>query len=144
MKNEEVCPVDLHDIEYFVTLIEERSFSKAAAKLIIAQPEQEVTAGQKLEIAYTVQNGNESTVVDCFAGGNYTAKIADGKVIVTVPDPVADGQVLVIHDMLGMNNGFSPKFLRRYADLHTVMTDAIGQYVTDVKSGDFPNETEKY
>lgn len=66
-----------------------------AFKLVIAQPEQEVTAGQKLEIAYTVQNGNESTVVDCFAGGNYTAKIADGKVIVTVPDPVADGQVLV-------------------------------------------------
>lgn len=66
-----------------------------AFKLVIAQPEQEVTAGQKLEIAYTVQNGNESTVVDCFAGGNYTAKIADGKVIVTVPDPVTDGQVLV-------------------------------------------------
>jgi len=66
-----------------------------AFKLVIAQPEQEVTAGQKLEIEYTVQNGNESTVVDCFAGGNYTAKIADGKVIVTVPDPVTDGQVLV-------------------------------------------------
>lgn len=56
----------------------------------------------------------------------------------------ADGQVLVIQDMLGMNNGFSPKFLRRYADLHSVMTDAIGQYITDVKSGDFPNEGEKY
>ena len=66
-----------------------------AFKLVIAQAQQEVTAGQKLEIAYTVQNGNESTVVDCFAGGNYTAKIADGKVIVTVPDPVTDGQVLV-------------------------------------------------
>ena len=39
---------------------------------------------------------------------------------------------------------FSPKFLRRYADLHTVMTDAIGQYVTDVKSGDFPNADERY
>ena len=56
----------------------------------------------------------------------------------------ADGQVLVLHDMLGMNNGFSPKFLRRYADLHTVMTDAIGRYVTDVKSGDFPNSEEQY
>lgn len=66
-----------------------------AFKLVIAQAQQEVSAGQKLEIAYTVQNGNESTVVDCFAGGNYTAKIADGKVIVTVPDPVTDGQVLV-------------------------------------------------
>ena len=56
----------------------------------------------------------------------------------------ADGQVLVIHDMLGMNKGFSPKFLRRYADLYTVMTDAIGQYITDVKSADFPNAGESY
>jgi 3-methyl-2-oxobutanoate hydroxymethyltransferase len=55
-----------------------------------------------------------------------------------------DGQVLVIQDMLGMSQGFSPKFLRRYADLHTVMTEAIGQYVTDVKSADFPNENEQY
>lgn len=55
-----------------------------------------------------------------------------------------DGQVLVVADMLGMTKGFSPRFLRRYADLHTVMTDAIGQYVTDVKSGDFPNESEQY
>ena len=43
-----------------------------------------------------------------------------------------DGQVLVIHDMLGINKGFSPRFLRRYADLHTVMTDAVGRYVADV------------
>lgn len=56
----------------------------------------------------------------------------------------ADGQVLVIDDMLGKNKGFSPKFLRRYADLHTIMTDAIGHYVADVKSADFPNENEKY
>ena len=55
-----------------------------------------------------------------------------------------DGQVLVVADMLGMTKGFSPKFLRRYADLNAVMTDAIGQYVTDVKSGDFPNESEQY
>lgn len=55
-----------------------------------------------------------------------------------------DGQVLVVADMLGMNQGFSPRFLRRYADLNSVMTDAIGQYVTDVKSGDFPNEQESY
>jgi len=56
----------------------------------------------------------------------------------------ADGQVLVIHDMLGINKGFSPRFLRRYADLHTVMTDAVGRYVADVKSQDFPNEQEQY
>ena len=56
----------------------------------------------------------------------------------------ADGQVLVAHDMLGMNKGFSPKFLRRYADLQAVITDAVGQYVTDVKTGDFPNLNESY
>ena len=55
-----------------------------------------------------------------------------------------DGQVLVIQDMLGMNNGFRPRFLRRYADLHTVMTDAISRYVSDVKNLDFPNEKEQY
>ena len=66
-----------------------------AFKLVIENPAQEVTAGQQVEIAYTVQNANATTVVDCFAGGNYTASIADGKVVVTVPDPVVNGQVLV-------------------------------------------------
>ena len=56
----------------------------------------------------------------------------------------ADGQVLVVHDMLGMNRGFSPKFLRRSADLYSTITDAVGQYITDVKNCDFPNENEQY
>ena len=55
-----------------------------------------------------------------------------------------DGQVLVVHDMLGINKGFSPRFLRRYADLHTIMSEAISHYVEDVKSCDFPNESEQY
>lgn len=55
-----------------------------------------------------------------------------------------DGQVLVVDDMLGKNNGFAPKFLRRYADLHKIMTDAIGNYVSDVRSGSFPNKDEQY
>ena len=55
-----------------------------------------------------------------------------------------DGQVLVIHDMLGMNNEFSPRFLRRYLDLYDQMTKAIGNYVADVKSSDFPNAKEQY
>lgn len=55
-----------------------------------------------------------------------------------------DGQVLVMHDMLGINKNFSPKFLRRYADLHTVITDAVRNYIQDVKSVDFPNENECY
>ncbi len=55
-----------------------------------------------------------------------------------------DGQVLVIHDMLGMNNEFSPRFLRRYLDMYEQMTGAIGKYVEDVKSKDFPNASEQY
>ena len=55
-----------------------------------------------------------------------------------------DGQVLVMHDMLGINSGFSPRFLRRYANLAEIMHNAIGRYVEDVKSGDFPSETESY
>jgi len=74
------------------------------------------------------------------------------KVAKTVQIPVigigagsgVDGQVLVMHDMLGMSKDFSPRFLRRYADLHQIMTDAFSQYIKDVKSLDFPNEKEQY
>ncbi len=55
-----------------------------------------------------------------------------------------DGQVLVIHDMLGMNNEFSPRFLRRYLNLYEQMTNALNKYVADVKSQDFPNANEQY
>ena len=55
-----------------------------------------------------------------------------------------DGQVLVMHDMLGINKGFSPRFLRRYADLSTTITEAVQTYVKDVKTQDFPNEKEQY
>jgi 3-methyl-2-oxobutanoate hydroxymethyltransferase len=58
--------------------------------------------------------------------------------------PHVDGQVLVVHDMLGINKEFSPKFLRRYADLNTIIQDAIGSYIRDVKNRDFPNEKEAY
>ncbi len=55
-----------------------------------------------------------------------------------------DGQVLVVHDMLGINNEFSPRFLRRYADLYGVMSEAFTHYIGDVKGGKFPDETEQY
>ena len=55
-----------------------------------------------------------------------------------------DGQVLVLHDMLGMNKEFSPRFLRRYLDLDQILHDAIGQYSADVKSLNFPNSKEQY
>ena len=55
-----------------------------------------------------------------------------------------DGQVLVMHDMLGINKNFSPRFLRRYADLNTIITSAVQNYIDDVKNCDFPNEKEQY
>ena len=55
-----------------------------------------------------------------------------------------DGQVLVVHDMLGINQGFSPRFLRRYANLGEEITHAVQAYIEDVKTGDFPNEKEQY
>ena len=55
-----------------------------------------------------------------------------------------DGQVLVMHDMLGLNNTFSPRFLRRYGNTYEEYLKAFQNYVADVKSGDFPNESEQY
>ena len=74
------------------------------------------------------------------------------KVAETVKVPVigigagshVDGQVLVIHDMLGINKEFTPRFLRQYADLGTSITKAVGAYVHDVKSRDFPSDQESY
>ena len=55
-----------------------------------------------------------------------------------------DGQVLVLHDMLGMNKEFSPRFLRRYADLDKIIQEAVNQYTSDVKMKKFPNKKEQY
>lgn len=56
----------------------------------------------------------------------------------------ADGQVLVVHDMLGITHEFNPRFLRRYANLYEGIKSAVGNYVTDVRSRDFPNDSEQY
>lgn len=58
--------------------------------------------------------------------------------------PHCDGQVLVVHDMLGMTHEFKPKFLRQYLQLNEEITNAVRQYVADVKSVNFPNENEQY
>jgi 3-methyl-2-oxobutanoate hydroxymethyltransferase len=55
-----------------------------------------------------------------------------------------DGQVLVMHDMLGINQEFKPRFLRQYANLYDTISDAVKHYISDVRSGDFPNESEQY
>jgi 3-methyl-2-oxobutanoate hydroxymethyltransferase len=58
--------------------------------------------------------------------------------------PYCDGQVLVMHDMLGINTEFKPRFLRQYLDMHKQVTTAVQQYIRDVKAKDFPNENEQY
>jgi 3-methyl-2-oxobutanoate hydroxymethyltransferase len=58
--------------------------------------------------------------------------------------PHVDGQVLVLHDMLGMTHEFHPRFLRRYLNLYEEITGAVGHYVKDVKDRDFPNDREQY
>jgi len=76
-----------------------------------------------------------------------TAKVAQGLRIPTIgigAGAAADGQVLVIHDLLGMTHEFNPRFLRRYMNLYEEMNVAIGQYVSDVKNKDFPNDSEQY
>lgn len=74
-------------------------------------------------------------------------KVTDALTVPTIgigAGPNCDGQVLVLHDMLGLNKDFSPRFLRRYADLHASMTGAVQRYISDVKEGSFPNESEQY
>lgn len=72
------------------------------------------------------------------------AKELDIPVIGIGAGPDVDGQVLVLHDMLGMTHEFHPRFLRRYLDLYDQITGAVGNYVDDVKRGDFPNDKESY
>lgn len=108
---------------------------------------EEVEAAQLLEDAIALER------TGCFAIvlEKIPAKLA-AKVSKALKIPVigigaggdCDGQVLVMHDMLGLNNGFSPKFLRRYANLHDEYLKAFRQYIEDVRSGDFPNENEQY
>ncbi len=112
-----------------------------------------VRAKEEEEAEKLIEDAKLLEKIGCFALvlEKIPAKLAE-KVAQSISIPVigigagggVDGQVLVIHDMLGMNNEFSPRFLRRYSNLYDIMTGAIGQYVTDVKSADFPNEKEQY
>ena len=58
--------------------------------------------------------------------------------------PHCDGQVLVMHDMLGINTEFKPRFLRQYLNMYEQITGAVQKYIGDVKSNDFPNDSESY
>lgn len=76
--------------------------------------------------------------------GTRVAQMVDIPIIGIGAGGGVDGQVLVMHDMLGITKDFSPRFLRRYADLHHTILGATENYIRDVKNGDFPNEGEQY
>ena len=112
-----------------------------------------VRAKEEAEAAKLVRDAHLLSEAGCF--GIVLEKIPAAlaaRVTGEIPTPTidigaggaCDGQVLVIHDMLGINKGFSPRFLRRYADLHELMTGAVQQYIKDVKECDFPSEKEQY
>ena len=109
-----------------------------------ARPEKPEGVDEKS--AYLVGSGLAALAAACFL-------VRDGQMkgdhihileAMDIAGGACDGQVLVIHDMLGINKGFSPRFLRRYADLHELMTGAVQQYIKDVKECDFPSEKEQY
>ncbi|MGB2232736.1 MAG: 3-methyl-2-oxobutanoate hydroxymethyltransferase, partial [Flavobacteriaceae bacterium] len=112
-----------------------------------------VRAKEEEEANELIKNAKMLERVGCFAVvlEKIPAKLAK-KVAEQLSIPVigigagsgVDGQVLVLHDMLGMTHEFNPRFLRRYLNLFEEMTSAITQYVDDVKSVDFPNEKEQY
>jgi len=112
-----------------------------------------VRAKEQDEAASLIEDAKALEAAGCFAIvlEKIPAELA-AKVAKTVSIPIigigagngVDGQVLVVHDMLGINNEFNPRFLRKYANLHQQMTNAFKNYITDVKSGDFPNEKEQY
>jgi 3-methyl-2-oxobutanoate hydroxymethyltransferase len=112
-----------------------------------------VRAKEEAEAQRLIEDAKALEAAGCFAIvlEKIPAKLAE-QVAKSVAIPIigigagngVDGQVLVVHDMLGINNEFSPRFLRKYANLYEQMHTAFQQYITDVKSGDFPNQHEQY
>lgn len=112
-----------------------------------------VRAKDEAEAAKLISDAHKLEEAGCFAIviEKVPAKLA-GQIAKEIKIPIigigaggyVDGQVLVLHDMLGINNEFSPRFLRRYADLFTEISNATKNYIKDIKSGDFPNENEQY
>ncbi|HNR19182.1 MAG TPA: 3-methyl-2-oxobutanoate hydroxymethyltransferase [Bacteroidia bacterium] len=112
-----------------------------------------VRAKEEEEAERLIQDAHILEEAGCFAIvlEKIPAQLAK-KVAVEVKIPIigigaghgVDGQVLVLHDMLGINNEFHPRFLRRYMNLYDDIKTAVGKYITDVKAVDFPNDKEQY
>jgi 3-methyl-2-oxobutanoate hydroxymethyltransferase len=112
-----------------------------------------VRAKEEAEADKLIQDAQMLDEIGCFGmvlekiPSALTQKVSKSVHIPTIgigAGPHADGQILVLHDLLGITKEFKPRFLRRYADLHGIMTDAVQNYVKDVKANDFPNEKESY
>lgn len=112
-----------------------------------------VRAKEEIEANKLIEDAKLLEEVGCFAVvlEKIPAELA-AKVAKSIHIPVigigaggnVDGQVLVMQDMLGITQDFKPRFLRMYADLQKIINEAVGNYITDVKSNDFPNEQEQY
>lgn len=112
-----------------------------------------VRAKEEEEAKQLIDNAKMLDEVGCFGmvlekiPAHLAEKVTAAVTIPTIgigAGPHCDGQILVVHDMLGINKDFSPRFLRRYANLHEVMLGAVAAYVKDVKAADFPNIKESY
>jgi 3-methyl-2-oxobutanoate hydroxymethyltransferase len=122
-----------------------QSIYKFGTYAVRAREEQE--ANKLLEDAKVLQKAGCFALVLEKIPAKLTQKVAqelDIPVIGIGAGSAADGQVLVLHDMLGINKDFSPRFIRRYLNLYDSMHQAISNYVTDVKNKDFPNSEEQY
>ena len=121
-----------------------QSINKFGTYAVRARDDEE--ASRLVEDAYLLQElGCFAIVLEKIPASLTLRIVSEIKIpIIGIGAGAADGQVLVMHDMLGITQEFSPRFLRRYADLDAVITGAVTNYISDVKSGDFPNEQEQY
>jgi 3-methyl-2-oxobutanoate hydroxymethyltransferase len=122
-----------------------QSIYKFGTYKVRAKEEEE--ADQLLEDALELEKAGVFSIVLEKIPSGLAKKVTEALSVPTIgigAGPHCDGQVLVLHDMLGLNKDFSPRFLRRYADLHDSMTGAVKNYISDVKEGSFPNENEQY
>lgn len=122
-----------------------QSIYKFGTYVVRAKEEEE--AAQLMSDAKLLEEAGCFSIVLEKIPANLATKVAE-----TVQIPIigigaghgVDGQVLVVHDMLGINNEFNPRFLRKYNNLHEQMLNSFKQYISDVKAVDFPNESEQY
>jgi len=122
-----------------------QSIYKFGTYTVRAKEEEE--ANKLIEDAITLEKSGCYAIVLEKVPSELTKKVSDKLNIPIIgigAGPHADGQVLVMHDMLGINKEFNPRFLRRYADLHTTISNAVENYISDVKSESFPNQKESY